>query len=91
MKFIERFGNLVGGIFFFFGISIQIMCWVAGYAPTESFYCIAVCLVIAIIADGASITATKIMREEREAFKEMMDKAFKIDEVKEGANAKDTD
>ena len=49
------------------------------------------CLMIAIIADGASITATKIMREEREAFKEIMDKAFKISEVKKDANAKDTD
>ena len=65
MKFIERFGRLVGSTFLFLGIVTQIICWVSGYTPTEAFYCIMLCLMIAIIADGASITATKIMREEQ--------------------------
>ena len=55
MKFIERFGRLVGSTFLFLGIVIQIMCWVAGYTPTEAFYCIMVCLTIAIIADDVII------------------------------------
>lgn len=88
MKFIERFGRLVGSTFLFLGIVIQIMCWVAGYTPTEAFYCIMACLTIAIIADCASLTATKIMREERKAFKEMMCMCFKTDEVKKDADAK---
>lgn len=65
MKFIERFGRLVGTTFWGLGLAIQIICWVAGYTPTEAFYCIMLCLMIAIIADGASFTARKIMREEQ--------------------------
>ena len=91
MKFIQRFGRLVGTTFLILGWVIQIMCWVAGYMPTEVFYCMSLCFIIAIISHGASITATKIMREEREAFKEIMDKAFKVSEVKKDANAKDID
>lgn len=70
------------------GFVTQIICWVAGCMPTEVFYCMSLCFIIAIISHCASITARKIMREEREAFKEMIDKAFKIDEVKKDADAK---
>lgn len=91
MKFIQRFGRLVGTTFLILGWVIKIMCLVAGYTQTEAFYCVLLCFIIAIISYCASITATKIMREEREAFKEIMDKAFQISEVKEDADAKDTD
>lgn len=90
MKFIEKFGRLVGSIFLFFSIVINIMCLIAGYTPIGVRYCIVMCLTIAIIADCASLTATKIMREERKSFKEIIDKAFKIDEEKKDVNAKDT-
>jgi hypothetical protein len=79
MKFIERFGRLLGTIFWVLGLVIQIMCWVAGYTSLLASIIIISFLTIAIIADGASFTARKIMREEREAFKEIMDKAFKLD------------
>ena len=91
MKFIQRFGRLVGTIFWVLGLVIQIMRWVAGYTSLLAPIVIISFLTIAIISDCASITARKIMREEREAFKEIMDKAFKIDEVKKDADAKDTD
>ena len=91
MKFIQRFGRLVGTIFWVLGLVTQIICWVSGYMPTEVFYCMSLCFIIAIISHCASRTATKIMREEREAFKEIMDKAFKVSEVKKDADAKDTD
>ena len=91
MKFIDRFGRLVGTTFWGLGLVIQIMCWVAGHTPTEVFYYTMVCFTIAIISHCASFTARKIMREEREAFKEIMDKAFKVSEVKKDANAKNTD
>ena len=79
MKFIERFGRLVGTTFLTLAWVIQIMCWVAGHTPTEVFYYTMVCFTIAIISHCASFTARQIMREEREAFKEIMDKAFKLD------------
>lgn len=91
MKFIQRFGRLVGITFWGLGLVTQVMCWVAGYTSLLASIIIISFLTIAIIADVASFTARKIMREEREAFKEIMDKAFKIDEVKEDANAKDID
>lgn len=91
MKFIERFGRLVGTIFWGVGLVVQIMCWVAGYTSLLASIIIISFLTIAIISHCASITATKIMREEREAFKEIMDKAFKVSEVKKDADAKDTD
>lgn len=91
MKFIQRFGRLVGCIFWVLGLVAQIMCWVAGYTTLLASIIIISFLTIAIIADCASMTATKIMREEREAFKEIMDKAFKVSEVKKDADAKDTD
>lgn len=90
MKFIEKFGRLLGIIFWGVGLVVQIMCWVAGYTSLLSAIIIISFLTIAIIADCASFAARKIMREEREVFKEIMDKAFKISEVKEDANAKDT-
>lgn len=91
MKFIERFGRLVGYTFLFLAIVLKIMCLIAGYTPLQIVDCQIMFITISIIATGASITATKIMREEREAFKEIMDKAFKVSEVKKDANAKDTD
>lgn len=91
MKFIKRFGRLLGSTFLFLAIVLKIMCLIAGYTPLRVVDCQIMCLTISIIATGASITATKIMREEREAFKEIMDKAFKISEVKKDADAKDID
>lgn len=88
MKFIQRFGRLVGTIFWVLGLVIQIMCWVAGYTSLLAPIVMISFFTIAIISHCASMTATKIMREEREAFKEMIDKAFKISEVKEDADAK---
>lgn len=91
MKFIERFGRLVGTTFWGLGLVVQIMCWVAGYTSLLASIIIISFLTIAIISHCASFTARKIMREEREAFKEIMDKAFKVSEVKKDADAKDTD
>ena len=69
MKFIERFGRLVGTIFWGVGLVTQIMCWVAGYTSLLASIIIISFLTIAIIADAASFTARKIMREEREALR----------------------
>ena len=88
MKFIQRFGRLVGTTFWGLGLVVQIMCWVAGYTSLLASIIIISFLTIAIISHCASFTARKIMREEREAFKEIMDKAFKISEVKKDADAK---
>ena len=64
MKFIERFGRLVGTTFWGVGLVVQIMCWVAGYTSLLASIIIISFLTIAIIADCASFTARKIMREE---------------------------
>lgn len=88
MKFIQRFGRLVGTTFWGLGLVVQIMCWVAGYTSLLASIIIISFLTIAIISHCASFTARKIMREEREAFKEIMDKAFKVSEVKKDADAK---
>jgi hypothetical protein len=91
MKFIERFGKLLGSTFLFLAIGLEIMCLIAGYTPLQVLDLMNMFFTISLISNGASITATKIMREEREAFKEIMDKAFKVSEVKKDANAKDID